>query len=68
MARKLPIPRPGAMAAKLRYLASTYEPRYQLWSGADPWSDANSVNSDGALSPTEVMMLGLALKPIQVPE
>lgn len=64
--KQLPVPRPGALAAKRRYLARTYEPRYQLCLGADPWQDGQGVNADGTLTPDEIASLGLALLPLRV--
>lgn len=56
-----PMPRPGARAARRAARVSSYEPRYQLCAGHDPWqAPAQAKLRDWEpLDPEEIRSLGL---------
>jgi hypothetical protein len=61
----LPVPRPGARAARRRVLATEYQPRFELCRGDDPWeSVSESYNDSAPLTPEECANLGLSMKPV----
>jgi hypothetical protein len=64
----LKVPRPGANAARRRYLASDYRPRFELALGHDPWGEgvSETLNNSAPLSQEEIASLGLADVPLSV--
>jgi hypothetical protein len=61
MRHALPVPRPGARAARRRALASEYIPRFELCRGSDPWDTwSRQANDSVPLDDAEIRSLGLS--------